>query len=110
MTDDNMAMRVAGKFTQEHITAREGALNAAVSSGRIPPDRRNHWSAQYDADPRGTAATLARLAPVLRADPNAAVLASLPAYNERWLTPPERARLENVRVGGRHPTIMIQEG
>lgn len=43
--------------------ARDAAIHEAVSTGRIPPARTQHWSALWDADPEGTARVLASLAP-----------------------------------------------
>jgi len=43
---------------------REAAVSAAVTDGRIPPARREHWLKQLEADP-GAATTLASLSPGL---------------------------------------------
>jgi phage I-like protein len=43
---------------------RDRLVTQAVSDGRIPPARREHWLAQLAADP-GAAAVLASLAPVV---------------------------------------------
>jgi ATP-dependent protease ClpP protease subunit len=48
---------------RQALEDRDRALTTAVSSGRIPPARRAHWQALWDADPEGTAATLTALEP-----------------------------------------------
>lgn len=40
---------------------RDAAVASAVQDGRIPPARRDHWRKLMDADPDGTASTLASL-------------------------------------------------
>lgn len=51
---------------QERDTERREALvTAAVSDGRIPPARRDHWLAQLAADEDGMAPVLAALSPVI---------------------------------------------
>lgn len=44
---------------------RDNAILAAVKAGKIPPARRDHYAAAWDADPEGTAQVLASLAPGL---------------------------------------------
>lgn len=48
----------------EQATARRvGLVEAAVTDGRIPPARRDHWVAALEADEEGMAVVLAGLAP-----------------------------------------------
>jgi ATP-dependent protease ClpP protease subunit len=51
--------------TRQATEDRDRAITAAVSSGRIPPARREAWQALWDQDPAGTAATLEALEPGL---------------------------------------------
>lgn len=49
---------------QQQRERRDALVSAAVSDGRIPPARRDHWLAQLEADP-GSEQVLAALAPGL---------------------------------------------
>lgn len=98
---NDMGLKVAGKYTAEHIAAREKLVNDAVAAGKIVPGRANHYRAAYDADPGGTRQVIANLAAVLPSDPNAGVLAKLPAYPAGWLSVPERRSVEAAKVGVR---------
>lgn len=48
---------------QQTAERRAQLVATAISEGRIPPARREHWIAQLDADEEGAAAVLAALAP-----------------------------------------------
>ena len=50
---------------QQRTEARDAAITAAIGDGRITPARREHWQTAWEADPEGTAQTLASLAPGL---------------------------------------------
>jgi ATP-dependent protease ClpP protease subunit len=51
---------------QQQLTEeRDRAIEAAISSGRTTPARREHWQAAWDADPEGARAQLEALAPGL---------------------------------------------
>ena len=55
-----------GAIEEERATERrESLVTAAVSDGRIPPARRDHWLAQLAADEEGMAPILAALPPVI---------------------------------------------
>ena len=47
---------------QQLSDRRTGIINAAVSDGKIPPARREHWVALWQADPEGTEQTIGQLA------------------------------------------------
>lgn len=47
---------------QQLTEARDRSISAAIAEGRIPPARREHWAALWQADPEGTETTLASLA------------------------------------------------
>lgn len=51
----------AGRAARERQVSedRDRIVSAAVTEGRIPPSRRDHWRAMLDADPEGTPAVLA---------------------------------------------------
>ncbi len=51
--------------TQQLTEARDRAIGDAIAAGKIPPARRAHWEQAWAADPDGTKATLASLAPGL---------------------------------------------
>lgn len=59
------AQRGAQARAQQETEARLSLVSAAIGDGRIPPARKDHWLAALAADPEGTAATLASLAPGL---------------------------------------------
>lgn len=58
---DGAAGRAA--HTRQATEDRDRAITAAIGEGRIPPARRAHWVAQWDADPEGAETTLAALEP-----------------------------------------------
>ena len=47
---------------QQLSDRRTGIINAAVTDGKIPPARREHWVALWQADPEGTEQTIGQLA------------------------------------------------
>lgn len=57
----------AGLSANEKLTRqeRDQAISAAVQVGKFPPSRRAHYETSWDADPEGTKAILASLAPGL---------------------------------------------
>ena len=57
----------AGQAADTRLRAqdRDNAIMGAVKAGKIPPARREHYAALWDADPEGTASVLASLAPGL---------------------------------------------
>lgn len=61
LRDDAAAGRAARD--QQAAESRDRAISAAVTDGRIPPARADHWRKQWDADPAGASATLANLEP-----------------------------------------------
>lgn len=48
--------------TQQLIEKRDRAINQAIADGKITPARKDHWVAQWDADPEGAEQTLNALA------------------------------------------------
>jgi ATP-dependent protease ClpP protease subunit len=51
---------------QQQLTAeRDTAITAAITAGKTPPARRDHWAKAWDADPEGTRAVLDALEPGL---------------------------------------------
>lgn len=58
---EQAAQGVAAR-AQQRTEARDTAIRAAVTEGRIPPARTDHWQKLWDADPEGTKTTLASLA------------------------------------------------
>lgn len=73
VTIDEATLAELREAAQQGVAARARQLNedrdrtiaAAIGDGRIPPARRDHWLASWKADPDGTKATLASLAPGL---------------------------------------------
>lgn len=57
----------AGQAADQRLKAqdRDDVITAAVQAGKIAPSRRGHFAASWDADPEGTKAVLASLAPGL---------------------------------------------
>jgi hypothetical protein len=47
---------------EAQATKKDQVLAAAMSEGKFPPARKDHWAALYDADPEGTQQTLDALA------------------------------------------------
>lgn len=99
-------MTTIPKYSAEHQSVRDTLLGEAVRAGKILPSRTQYWSQQFDADPEGTKAILAQLAsaPGIAANAQGAAPTS-PAdvdYDQRWLTPAERAR---VQSGGNHRLV-----
>lgn len=92
--------QLAVKHEEENrVRTREALMSAAIKDGKIPPARREHWSASYDRDPEGTAQFLAAapagLIPVEEIghsqDVNASAQDDL-GYDDRFLTPAEREK------------------
>lgn len=98
---DRMRLKIAAKFTQAHIAARERLLDEAVSAGKFPMSRRQHYGAMFDASPGTAQQVIAMLTPcpLPTTDRSAEVLATHPPYNPRWLSRTEDARLQLGRRG-----------
>lgn len=113
---------IKGAETVEKLTAtnrtneRDAEIKAATDDGRIPPARKEHWEAQFKADYDGAMAMLKSLSPgtipVSERGSSAsgeAVDASA-AYDQSWLSPQERARVEAAAKGEdfRAPRITVE--
>lgn len=48
--------------TEQRRQHRDSLISAAITDGKFPPARREHWQKLYDADPEGTEQTIATLA------------------------------------------------
>jgi hypothetical protein len=94
------------KYTAEHISVRDTLINEAVNAGKIMRSRSQFWSAQYDADPAGTKAVLAKLqaAPGIAATSGAPPTQADTEYDPRWLTPGECRR---VTAAGQQHHVML---
>lgn len=95
-----VAAQQAGELWRERERQRrDGAIEAAIKSGRIFPARRAHWQKQWDADPEGAAQTLASLEPVVplteigHGDTGEQVAEDATAYPTQYLTASERERI-----------------
>lgn len=100
-------MTTIPKYSAEHQAARERVLNDAIRAGKILPSRYQHWAAQYDADPQGTAQVIAQLASA----PGVAATSGTPSaspedkqYEPGWLTQAERRRVSAAN-GGQHTLV-----
>ena len=80
---------------------REDLLTKAVSDGKIPPARKEHWRKLYKADPEGTKATIESLADVVplkeRGESPSDETVSAEGYDQSWLSPKEREQIRTAR-------------
>lgn len=94
---------------QQLDTERDTAIGDAITAGRIPPARRDHYTALWNADAEGTRTLLASLEPGVvpvttetgeTTDPDG-VLASTggEAYDPSWLPPAARKAVAAAKAG-----------
>jgi hypothetical protein len=84
----------------------EQAIQAAIADDKITAARADHYRLRWERDPTGTAALLARLAPVAGLTTRAAARAVAgPAYPPEWLSLPERPQ----PTGRRRPSRVTTE-
>ena len=57
------------RYSAAHQQRRDTILQAALSEGRISPNSYSAWAQRYDANAQATEETLARLYPVVQAEP-----------------------------------------
>jgi len=102
-------MTTIPKYSAEHQSVRDTLIGEAIQAGKLLPSRTQYWQEQYNADPEGTKALLARLAPA----PGIAAASGSPTtttnlvdseYDPAWLTPAERNRITAAASGDSRPT------
>jgi hypothetical protein len=60
-----VAQNQSGHQAQKQLQNRDGenVVNAAIAAGKVSPQNADYWRREYERDPRGTAQTIASLAP-----------------------------------------------
>jgi hypothetical protein len=96
-------MTAISRYSAEHIAVRDTLIREALRTGKIVSSRVQFWSQQFDADPDGTKAWLARLTPAANLTASVAPAGSQASdgYDSSWLSPTERARVNTARSGQR---------
>ncbi len=83
---------------------KERTLTAALKDGRVKPVDADFWSAQFDKDPEGTEAILAKMPP----DPNFAPVGTGAGGTEGALTAEDIARYRKMGVTGTDAEIQAK--
>lgn len=102
--------RATELWKERETGKRDTAIQAAVSKGKFPRARIEHYTKMWDADPEGTAALLASMAegmiPVEEIGGQGGVegeAALGEAYPAEWLTATERRNIEAAAGGNANP-------
>lgn len=98
-------------YAKQQKEERESFLTAAVKAGKFPRARKEHWRKLWKKDPEGTKASIEELesglVPVDDVDDADAGGDELTAsaYDQSWLSPGERARIEAAHAEAGSGTI-----
>lgn len=103
---------VASRLNEE---SRDSFIDNAITAGKFPPSRREHYLTAWRADPEGTRGLIDTLSPGLvpmqaRGTSGSAEQAGADPYPTDWLSPGERNRIAAAKQPAAAVTPAIVEG